>query len=133
MYEINMKRLDKYAIYLVLLFIALCIAVIHFKIENRNYLRIVAPFLIWPATALIVDTWLGKRLIAFAKYSFPIFLMQGPMLLVCWLVYNKYFLMLPYWVFWIITPVITAIILANLYRVGYFIFPKTIRFVFGGR
>lgn len=132
LYDIDMRQLDKYAIHLLLLFIVLCIAIIHFKIENRNFLRLISPFLIWPAATLIVDTWLGKRFIALAKYSFPIFLMQGPILLVCWLVYNQYLPMFPYWSFWIATPFISALILVNFYRIGCFIMPRTMRFVFGG-
>ena len=89
--DINLKLLDKYAGYLFTLFITLCIATIYFKIENRNYLRLISPFLIWPASTLIVNTWIGKWFISFSKYSFPIFLMQGPMLLACWLIYKKLF------------------------------------------
>jgi len=131
--DVNIKSFDKYSAYLLTLFITLCIAIIYFKVENRNYLRLIAPFLIWPASALIVNTWLGKWFIRFSKYSFPIFLMQGPLLLVCWLLYKKFLISIPYWIFWIITPIITAVTLTYLYKLSCIAFPKTMKFVFGGR
>lgn len=133
LYNINIRALDKYGVYLLVLFIALCTAIVILKIENRNYLRLVSPFLIWPAASLIINTNFGKWLAKLAKYSFPIFLIQGPILFICWLIYKKYLLFLPYWLFWVITPIATAIFLITLYRIGLFTFPKITRFAFGGR
>lgn len=131
--EWDLKRLDNYALVFLLLFISFCIAIIFFQIENRNYLRIVSPILIWPAASLLVNTKLGKWIAGLSKFSFLTFLMQGPMLLVIWLIYQRVFFAVPYWFFWVLTPFITAAITALIYVYSHRIFPKTMSTLLGGR
>jgi len=132
-YRWNLEILDKYSVGLFIIFVILCISIVYFGIENRNYLRIISPILIWPAASLLVGTRLGSWFNKVSKYSFFTFLLQGPILLALWLVYQKELSAIPYWLFWIVTPIITAIFLAYTYNFFRYVSPKIMRFLLGGR
>jgi succinoglycan biosynthesis protein ExoH len=132
-YQWDLKALDKYAVIFFTVFLALCVAIVYFDIENRNYLRVVSPILIWPAAALVVNTRFGLWVSGMSKYSFFTFLMQGPLLLALWLVYQKLFTVIPYWIFWATAPILTAIILAYFYKLTRYRFPRIMQFALGGR
>lgn len=129
----DLKKLDKIAILLLVLFLAFSFAIVFFQIENRNYLRVLSPILIWPASSLLVNTRLGAWLSGLAKYSFLTFLAHGPLLVLLWIIYQKSSLALPYWLFWTTAPLIIAIAIVPIHIYGYRLFPKTMRFVIGGR
>jgi len=112
----NLRALDKYAPVLLLGFLALCVAIVALQIESKSYIRLVAPFMIWPAASLLVNTFVGTRIAALAKYSFLTFLVHGPILLVSWMAYQKVFAAtVPYWVYWVVTPVIIAVLTIGIH------------------
>ncbi|WP_420474442.1 acyltransferase family protein [Noviherbaspirillum sp. ST9] len=119
----DMTRLDKHAAKLLLLFAILCAGVVAFRMENRVYLGLISPLMIWPAASLLLDTTLGKWIAGMAKYSFLTFLMQGPILTILWMGYNELPDSVPYWIFWLVAPVSTAYIVALAYRFGVANFP----------
>lgn len=132
-YQWDLKVLDRYAVILFTLFVALCVSIIYFNIENRNYLRIVSPILIWPAASLVVHTRFGLWVSGMSKCSFFTFLMQAPLLLALWLVYQKLFTVIPYWVFWITAPMFTAMFLSYFYNISRYRFPRIMQFALGDR
>lgn len=129
----KMNGLDKFAWLLLGLFIVLCVATVQFEIANRNYLRVVSPVLIWPAAALLVNTRVGLWLSEISGCSFITFLMHAPLLFLAWVGYSKVANVVPYWLFWIATPVAVAAILALVRDLGSRIFPRTTRLALGGR
>ncbi|EGV33768.1 hypothetical protein ThidrDRAFT_0457 [Thiorhodococcus drewsii AZ1] len=131
--EWDMRKLDKYALMLFVMFLLFCFAIVAFQIENRNYLRLVSPILIWPACSLIVNTKFGVWIAGLAKYSFLTFLAQGPMLLTLWIIYQKIVPDVPYWAYWFSAPLIIALMMVPVYLYGYRKFPKTMKFMLGGR
>ena len=114
----NIKRLDRYAGLSLLLFLALCVSIIFFKVENTTYLRLAAPMLIWPATALLADTATGAWLARKAKYSFFIFLLHAPLLLVSFALYKRFAPHFPYELYWFIMPVAITGLLVGAYKLG---------------
>lgn len=129
----DLRRLDRLAAPLLLLFLALCAAIVLLKIENRDYLRLVSPFLIWPAASLLVHNRFGLWLASLSKYSFLTFLAHSPLVLIAYLVYTKLLPEWPYWLYWVATPVISAIILAQVYIYSQRYVPKTMNLLLGGR
>lgn len=129
----NMRKLDKYAIWLFFLFVLFCAAMVLFKIENRNYLRLMSPILIWPAASLLVGTKIGLWLQSISKYSFITFLTHGPILFGLWLAYQKVLAPAPYWIFWFSAPVIAAILAAVVQVGGRRACPQVMRVLLGGR
>ena len=77
----NLLALDRYALPCLGLLLVLCLCMVHFRIANTTYFRFIAPFLIWPAAALLHDTWLGRWLQAHSRISFFLFLAHAPC---CW-------------------------------------------------
>ncbi len=131
--EWDLRKLDQLAVPCLLLFLVFCMVLIIFQIENRNYLRLVSPILIWPAASLLVNTGVGELIARLSKYSFLTFLAHGPLLIVAMLVYQKMLPGVPYWIFWILTPVFIATLLAHVYVYTRRFFPKMMNVLLGGR
>jgi succinoglycan biosynthesis protein ExoH len=117
MHKVDMRRLDRHALACVALFIALCCAVVAFKIKNTTGLRLIAPMLVWPAASLLVGTRLGTWMAGLGKYSFFIFLMHAPILMATWMIYSRYGAALPYPLYWVAAPLVTTALLMGIYRV----------------
>jgi len=77
-----------------------------------------APFLIWPAAAMLVPTALGRWLAGMSKYSFFVFVAHAPVLLATWMVYKKVADVVPYPLYWIGAPVVTTASLVMVYRLA---------------
>jgi succinoglycan biosynthesis protein ExoH len=129
----DMRKMDRFSPLFLVAFIILCIGTIIFQIENRSFLRLISPLLIWPVASLLVNTRLGGWLVKLSKYSFLTFLAQGPLLLIALFIYQKALPGLPYWVFWILTPIIIAAILIQIYIYSHRYFPKIMNILLGGR
>lgn len=112
----NLLSLDRYALPCLGVLLVLCLCVVHFRIGNTTYFRFIAPLLIWPAAALLHDTWLGRWLQSHSKASFFIFLAHAPLLLVLSVAYQKLGGAIPYPVFWLAVPVLTVAVLCLAYR-----------------
>lgn len=127
----DMTALDKFAVPALALFLALCAAIIYFKVANTTYLRLAAPFLIWPAASLLHNTRFGDWCAAMSRYSFFLFVAHAPVLMACWLIYGKSGQAFPYPLFWFFAPVaVTAIVIA-VYEVCMRLFPTAFRAVLG--
>ena len=120
----NLRLLDRYAVPCFLLFLLACAAIVHFRVANTTYLRLIAPFLIWPATAWLATTRLGPWLVGMSKYSFFMFLAHAPVLLLTWLLYSRYGSALPYPLYWVMAPVLVTAILVAVYRIANVLMPR---------
>jgi succinoglycan biosynthesis protein ExoH len=129
----NMRRLDRFAWPLLALFLALCAAVVLFEIEDRRYLRVVSPVLLWPSASLLVGTIAGRGLVVLSRYSFFTFLIHAPTLLVLWFAYQQLDGLVPYWVFWLWAPIMTVLLAAVAYDLSCRWLPKTMNVLTGGR
>lgn len=115
-HKVDMRRFDKHAPACIALFLALCGAVVAFKVKNTTGLRLVAPLLIWPAASMVVGTRFGTWVASMGKYSFFIFLMHAPVLTATWIIYSKYGAALPYPLYWVVAPLFTTALLMGVYR-----------------
>ena len=120
----NLRLLDRYALPCLLLFLLGCAAIVHFKVANTTYLRLIAPFLIWPASALLVGTRIGTWLVGMSKYSFFMFLAHSPLLLLTWIVYSRSGGMLPYPLYWIMAPILVTMVLVMVYHLAQAAMPR---------
>jgi succinoglycan biosynthesis protein ExoH len=127
----DMHRLDRFAWPFLALFLLLCAAVVLLEIEDRRYLRLLSPILLWPSASLLVGTAAGRLLVALSRYSFFTFLTHAPILFALWLVYQMS--EGPYWVFWISAPAITGLIAALVFDLSCRWMPKTMSLLTGGR
>lgn len=117
LHKVDMRRLDRHAPACIGLFVALCWAVVAFKVKNTTGLRLIAPMLVWPAASLLVGTRVGTWAAAMGKYSFFIFLMHAPVLMATWMVYSRYGAAVPYPLYWVMAPLFTTALLMGTYRV----------------
>lgn len=115
----NLRLLDPHALPCLLLFLLACAAIIQFEVANTTYLRLVAPFLLWPAASLLVNSRIGSWLVRMSKYSFFIFLAHSPVLLLTWIIYGRAGDVLPYPLYWFMAPVIVTIALVFLYQLAH--------------
>lgn len=115
--EWDLKKLDPYAVLCLISFISICVIVIGYRIENREIIRLVSPFLLWPAMSLIMDKGIGHILLKYSRNSFFTFLAHGPIILVLYILYSKLLPEAPYQLYWIFAPLVTVIltVFANRY------------------
>ena len=106
---------------------------IEFRIINTTLLCMVAPFLVWPASALLVNTAFGRWCVGMSRYSFFIFVAHAPLLLGPWLVYKKLAAFLPYPVYWALAPLLTAAMLIYTYSLAQRLVPRAFEFMLGKR
>jgi len=120
----DLRRPDRWAVPCAVVFAALCVAVVALEAGNTTYLRLVAPFLVWPAASLLVGTRVGGWLRRMSGASYFIFLAHGPVLLVTWFAYRKLQAWVPYEVYWIVAPVATIAALICVRRIGMAAMPR---------
>lgn len=106
----DLRYLDRQAKLLLLIFVVFCIAIVVIQIQNREYFRMVAPFMVWPAMSLIVNTKMGDWLYRNSSNSFFTYLSHGPIILVLWVLFKSLPIELPYALYWTLTPVVTVIL-----------------------
>ncbi len=129
----NLHSLDRFGPLLATLFIVICFAIVLIPIENRNYLRLVSPIMLWPMAAILVGSKFGSFLSRLSKYSFAIFLSHGPLLLLAWLIYQEFLDFLPYPVFWLVVPVVIIVLVVQIYPLAYRCFPRATAIALGSR
>jgi len=128
----DMTSLDRFALPCLLLFVAACAAVVAFRVTSTVYLALSGPFLIWPAAALLVDTRLGRFLRRLSPYSFFLFLAHAPFLMAVWIVYQRALKgLVPYQLFWVVTPFVVALVLIAVYRAVDAVAPRFLALVTG--
>jgi len=129
----NLTALDRFAWPLLTLFLLCCLAIVLFDIQNREFLRLLAPFLVWPALSPLMRTRAADILYRHSQSSFLTFLAHGPLLLACWLVFSRLPVQLPESLFWFVAPVIVVVscaLVAPLSRLG---MPRVMYVLLGGR
>lgn len=129
----DLTALDRFAWPLLWGLIAVCCAVVIWDIENREWLRLISPFLIWPCMSLLEDSRLSKLLLRHCQASFLTFLAHAPLLLLLWVIYQKFATVIPYPVFWFTAPLFIVIICAVCHKLLYGLFPRTGQLLLGGR
>ena len=132
-YQWNLTKLDRFASALLVVFVGLCAAMVYFKVANSTYLRLVSPFLVWPAASLLVNTAAGKWCMRMSRYSFFIFVTHSVILLASWMVYQKVQTVVPYALYWFLTPVLTIAVLVVTYRMLMHVFPTITDFALGNK
>lgn len=129
----DLTVLDKHAKWLFLAFFASCILIVLFKVENKELFRLLAPFMVWPAISLIENKKIYELLYKYSKNSFFTFLAHGPIILILWFLFSKFSDSVPYYVYWMTSPIITVclcILLATYFKR---FFPRVASVVLGGR
>ena len=127
----NLSLLDRYAGICFIAFLVACAVIVHFRIANTTHLRLAAPFLVWPATVLIVRTSLGSWLVRMSKYSFFLFLAHAPVLLMTWVLYGRYGNLIPYPVYWVLAPICVGAVLIAVYKLAMATMPRVFRVMIG--
>lgn len=117
-YRWNLQALDRLALPCFLLFLAACAFVVEARVANTAWLGMIAPILVWPATALLVDTRLGGWLARISRHSFFLFLTHSVVLMVAWAAYERLDQPIPYPLFWVAAPVLTTGLLIGVHALG---------------
>lgn len=127
----DLRCLDRHAGILFVGFVLACLAVLHFRMEDTTYLRLAAPFLLWPATAWAASTRFGTWLAGMSKYSFFLFLGHAPILMLTWILYGRYGSAIPYPVYWVMAPLIVSAILVAVYQLALGTMPRVFKAMIG--
>ena len=129
----NLRALDAHAWPFLFAFLLACAAIVAFRIGNTTLLRLAAPLLVWPASALLAGTRLGAWCARMNRYSFFIFVAHAPVLMVTWQVYRRAGDALPYPVYWALAPLAVTATMIGLYKLGMKTVPTLLQTMLGGR
>jgi len=129
----NLRALDAYALPCLVLFLLLCCSIIYFRVANTTYLRLVAPLLIWPASALLAGSRFGTWCAGMNRYSFFLFLAHAPILFATWLLYKRFAQDLAYPLYWLGAPLVTTAIIVAVFEVAMRLLPRAFPVMIGGR
>lgn len=113
----DLTAFDRFAWPALAVFLLACVWVVAMRVANTNYLRLVAPFLIWPAAALLVPTAFGRWMAGMSKYSFFVFVAHAPVLSATWIAFKPFARWVPYPVYWVLAPIVVVGLLVVVYRV----------------
>lgn len=127
----NLRMFDRYALACLLLFLLACAAIVYFRVANTTYLRLAAPFLIWPATVLLASGQAGRWLAGMSKYSFFLFLAHAPVLMLTWILYQRFGAAIPYPVYWVMAPLLVTAIVIGVYLLLDAAMPRVFRQLIG--
>lgn len=125
--------MDKFAWPLLILLVATCCAVVIWDVENREWLRMITPFIIWPCMALVSNSFIGRMILPYTQNSFLTFLAHAPLLILLWFVYKPFSNTIPYPVFWLSAPLVIVVICAFIQPLMYKLMPKLTKILLGGR
>ena len=129
----DLKRLDRYAWPLLMAFVAICIVIVAFKIENREVFLVVSPLIVWPMMSLLAKTQFGDWVYQYSRASFFTFLSHGPIILVAYMVFSKLGPDLPYQIYWFGAPVLTVLLAIGLNKLFQKLTPRIAGVFLGGR
>ncbi|WP_296947668.1 acyltransferase [uncultured Massilia sp.] len=126
---------DRLAVPAAVLLVLLCAALPALRIDDNTFLVYTAPFLIWPAVALLRGTALWPLALRMSKYSFFVFVAHAPLqeLLYWGYVHLRRTVPIPYEAFWFLGPVLTIGILVAVYHGAMRVAPRAFNAVIGAR
>jgi succinoglycan biosynthesis protein ExoH len=132
-YKWDLKALDKFAYPALFVFLAACAIAIVFAFRDITWLRLMAPFLIWPAASRLMDRPLGEWLAHLSKYSFFIYVAHGALMRMSWIFYQKLLPSFPVPLFTVIAPFAIVASCIVLYKTINRLIPRQLNWALGAR
>lgn len=129
----DVLRYDRYAPACALALAAVCVLLIAFRVEDRTFIYLSAPLLVWPMASLLQDTRFGNWAEEHSQYSFFIFLSHMPLIEILRRVHAHVDGSMPKAVFVYGVPVLVIGFLVQLYKVLERLMPRTFSMMIGGR
>lgn len=118
LYRWDLQAWDRYRWIALGGFLVLSLAALPLQSELLLWLRLLSPFLLWPASALLLQLPWQTTFLRCSQDSFFIYLCHAPALFAAWLVYRQTLTdTLPYWVFWWLSGLLSVVCLGLLHRV----------------
>lgn len=131
--KFDLTKFDHLAKYSLGFLLVVCLGTLYFDIKSYTYIYLAAPFSVWPAAVLLVNTRAGEWLVEKSKYSFFLFLAHTPMLRVLRLVNYKFFSG-EITIFYVTSAFLFIVIsLFLIYDIAVKLIPDTFSFLTGGR
>lgn len=129
----DLRVFDRWAWLSLLVLIAISAYVVIEKSPSPDWFRFVSPLLVWPVISLLNRGRLARWLISMSDHSFAIFLMHAPILFVAWQCYQRFGAGLPYWLFWLLTPALTLLMVIIFNTALGSRLPQVHKVIMGGR
>ena len=129
----DLKRLDKYAIPLACLLLLVCAVVVFTGAGRPFWVRVLAPFAVWPASSMLLGTRTGRWLIEHSRASVFLFMFHGLMLLTLKAAFPRLYSSEYAFYAWLMLPVFVAITSQFAYLLLDRLFPGFLTVLLGGR
>lgn len=132
-YKWDLNSLDKFSYPLLAVFLGACAVVSIFEIGNITWLRLIAPILVWPAAALLINTRSGDWFSKLSMYSFFIYLTHAPLMRISWIVFQRVFSEIPVPFFTVIAPFIVTVLCIGVFKLLNNLAPAQLDWALGAR
>lgn len=129
----NLRSLDRYAIALVLSLIVIGTFIVLMDAGRPTWLRLMAPFLLWPASSLIAGSRIGTWLDGMSRASIFLFLAHGIVFLVMNIIMPDLIAGTHEFSIWLALPFLVSFICHAIYLVLNTLVPDLLAIVMGGR
>ena len=129
----NLKCLDGYAMFLICLLILICALGVSLGVGRPSWLPLLAPFVVWPASSILLGTRAGGWLIDQSRVSVFLFMFHGLMLLSLKAVFPTLYTSEYGWLSWFAVPVLVAVVSQFVYLFLDRFFPTFLVLLMGGR
>jgi succinoglycan biosynthesis protein ExoH len=129
----DLKRLDRYAILLICLLILICALGVSLRVGKLPWLPFLAPFVVWPASSMMLGTRAGRWLIDHSRASVFLFMFHGLFLLSLKAAFPTLYTSQYAWLVWFAVPVMAAMVSQFVFLFFDRFFPASLVILMGGR
>lgn len=129
----DLRRLDAMWPAAAMLLGLTCIAIVVFQVTDLLFLRLVAPFLVWPIGGALASSRLGGRFASWSAASFLIYMAHAPVLRVMSRLHREAPEWIAYPLFWLAAPVATIALCHWLLPLAQRFAPRATRVALGER
>jgi succinoglycan biosynthesis protein ExoH len=133
-YKVPLDSLDRSLPYFAPLLVVACLAHYYYPSDSSGLLiSILGGLTVWTFTALVDRSPAMQKLVPFAKFAFPIYLLHGIILFAVLALGIEITNSFGGLALWLVLPLLIAVVSALLFRLFSLILPRLASFVTGGR
>lgn len=129
----NLKKWDTHAVAIFCTLLAVCAVVVSLQLDQPMWLRVIAPFLVWPLSSALTHSKLGCWFARHGQAAIFLFMFHGLVLIFLRRAFPHYHLGQFDFLIWLLVPLVITLLSHQVYRVLARFFPAFLTLLLGGR
>jgi len=129
----DLRKWDAYAVPIGIALIAVCATLVFLPLEKPMWLPIIAPFMVWPLSSLLVKTRAGQWFARNGQSAIFLFMFHGLVLIFLLRAFPHYHEGNFDFLIWLLTPLLITLLSHQVYRLLARYVPAFLSLLLGGR